>query len=375
MQPPDDATNPRGDGLETAIQARLDALEAGNTRRGTRTALDRFATYLRRERGVDDLEDLDVQDCRRWAQALRRDVHDDERLAASTAQQYYARVRASCTWWVEDGRLDTNPAKRKRAESELPEDTTEPDRQSWSSDQREQLLRHTDRAVDEVLDEKADDEADVDDQLQAYRDRALAYLLAWSGVRGAEVLRDPSDKKRDGVQWRDVDGDGVLRLLGKTRKREAAPLRDPVQTRLSRWQRVLDPPSEDWPVFPVLNKGALRRDIEERVDDLDLASDASVRERLNVYVDEGLVPPALSTNGGRGVMQRLSEAAEVDVDEGYLQPHGGRRGLGDQIYEKNPVAAQDTLRHESIETTNKAYREKRQAERASQLDEMFSTNE
>lgn len=359
-----------GGELEGAIQARLDALEAGNSRRSTRTALERFETFLQCERAVDSLDDLDVQDCRRWAQQLRRDVHED-RLAGSTAQQYYARVRASCTWWVEDGRLDANPAKRKRAESELPEDTTEPRRQSWSSAQREQLLRETDRIVDVVQDERAEGDASGDDLLQAYRDRALAYLLAWSGVRGAEILRDPMDEKRDGVTWGDVRHEGVLRLLGKTRKREAAPLREPVRNRLDRWQRVLDPPNDEWPIFPPLSKGALRHDLEERTPDLDLASDTSVRGRLNVYAERGLVPPAASTNTGRMVMQRLSEAADVDVDEGYLQPHGGRRGLGDEIYDHDPVAAQDTLRHESIETTNRAYREKKQAQRAGQLDELF----
>jgi integrase len=371
MEPPDDSPNPHPSRLDEAVRDRLDALEAGNTRRATATALDYFADFLRSERGVDTLEDLTVQDCRRFAQQLRRDVHDDE-FAATTAQQYYARVRATCTWWVEDERLATNPAKAKRAQAELPEDTANRTRQSWSPAQRKQLLRYTDRRVDEVLDEAADD-AGTDDEavLLAYRDRALAYLLAWSGVRGAEILRDPVDDKRTGITWADIDPEGVVHLLGKTREREVAPLRDPVQRRLARWKEVLDPPTEEWPVFPPLSKGTLCQTLSEAEGRVDLDSSASVRARFDACSALDVVPPAVGTNTGRQVMQRLTAAADIDVDEGYLEPHGARRGLGDAIYDQDPVAAQDTLRHKSIETTNEAYREKQQAERARQLDEMF----
>lgn len=362
--------SPGGVTLDAAIEDRLEALEAGNSRRATRTALERFASFLRRERAVHRVDELDAQDCRRWAQQLRRDVHDGA-ISGSTAQQYYARVRASCTWWFEDERIDTNPAKAKRAQDELPEDTTRPERQSWSREQREQLLRTADRLVDESQDDHADGDAVIDDVLRAHRDRTLAYLFAWSGVRGGEVLRDPMDDERDGVTWLDVDDSGVLELLGKTRQQESAPLRRPVLVRLDRWRRVLDPPSDDWPVFPQLSKGVLRSHLERERPEADLEPGASVRERLDALAAHGVVPAAISTNAGRSVMQRLSRAADVDVEEGYLRPHGGRRGLGGEIYDEDPVVAQDTLRHESIETTNEAYREKNQAQRAARLDEMF----
>ena len=48
------------------------------------------------------------------------------------------------------------------------------------------------------------------------RDRALASLLAYSVVWGAEILRDPNDKRRSGLRWRDVDLEaGMLVALGK----------------------------------------------------------------------------------------------------------------------------------------------------------------
>lgn len=45
--------------------------------------------------------------------------------------------------------------------------------------------------------------------------------------------------------------------------------------------------------------------------------------------------PALTTEGARRVMQRLCEAAEVDVDEGYLKLHGSRRGMGELLYKRD----------------------------------------
>ena len=41
--------------------------------------------------------------------------------------------------------------------------------------------------------------------IKELRERALASLLAYSGVRGAEVLRDPNGERRGGIRWRDLD--------------------------------------------------------------------------------------------------------------------------------------------------------------------------
>lgn len=382
-----DTDETRGRNPETAlgpaIQARLDSIEADHTRRAMRTALEAFASYLRRERGVDDLAELSVVDCRRFAQHLRersRLPEDDaDHLSAATANQYYARVRASCTWWVEDERLATNVAKPRRATAELPEDTSEPERQTWTPEQRELLLRHTDDVVDETLDALADGDDDTteDDELRVFRDRALAYVLAWTGARGAEVLRDPADDERDGLTWGDVDPDGTLALLGKTRTRERAPLPEPVRRRLVRWRTVLSPPDDDWPVFPQLSKGHLSRTLAAATgEEPGYDSDASVRERLDAFAGRGVAPPAISTNAGRNVMQRLTEAADLEVEGGYLKPHGGRRALGDTLWEvEDPAAAQDALRHRSPETTQEAYREKQQADLAGQIDDAISGDE
>jgi integrase len=67
-------------------------------------------------------------------------------------------------------------------------------------------------------------------------------------------------------------------------------------------------------------------------------------------------------------MQRLTDAADIDVEEGYLQLHGGRRGLGDLLYRQDRGHAQDILRHDDLSTTQAAYQHIDAEERREQLD-------
>jgi integrase len=53
--------------------------------------------------------------------------------------------------------------------------------------------------------------------------------------------------------------------------------------------------------------------------------------------------------------RRLTDASEIDVDEGYLLPHGARRGMIGEVYKRNRGEAQDLGRHKSMETTQEAY--------------------
>ena len=48
---------------------------------------------------------------------------------------------------------------------------------------------------------------------------------------------------------------------------------------------------------------------------------------MEVLHEHGIAPPALSKNGARSTMRRLCNAADADIDQEYLKPHGGRRGL------------------------------------------------
>jgi len=49
-------------------------------------------------------------------------------------------------------------------------------------------------------------------------------------------------------------------------------------------------------------------------------------------LDENVRPPSITTDGVRTILQRLSEAAEIEITHpkhDYLAPHGGRRGMGE----------------------------------------------
>ncbi|WP_394340754.1 hypothetical protein [Natrinema sp. CBA1119] len=86
---------------------------------------------------------------RAYAQELRKRVRNGE-FAASTANTYYATVRACLSWAVEDGLIDTNPAAATRATKELPENTTEPDRQFWTPEDVQALFAHLSQRIDEA---------------------------------------------------------------------------------------------------------------------------------------------------------------------------------------------------------------------------------
>lgn len=82
-----------------------------------------------------------------------------------------------------------------------------------------------------------------------------------------------------------------------------------------------------------------------------------VATSMEVLREHEVAPPALSKNGARSLMKRLCDAADIDIDGEYLKPHGGRRGLGSDLYAQDAELAQELLRHESIETTRESYPE------------------
>ncbi|WP_227133121.1 tyrosine-type recombinase/integrase [Halorubellus salinus] len=353
--------------LEDAVAARVRRLEAGNYRRNNELVLDAFVAF-QRARGVETLEAVSATDCRRYAQHLADRVRDDD-LAASSANTYYDVVRAFLGWCVRDGRIPENPADTLRATEDLPTDSGDADRQYWWPEEREAMFAALDAAVDEAND-AAGDAAGTDgsrratwDQLKAQRDRALFYTLGLSGARGAEVLRDPDDARRNGITWGDVDFDaGVVRVFGKTREHQTMQVMTPALERLERFRALLAPPSADWPVFVSLHRPSLYATLREELGARGWREDR-IEDRLDadgplaLARKEDVTPRAISLQGARSMMQRRCEAADVDVDGEYLKPHGGRRGLGHQLYSEKAELAQEVLRHESVTTTHESYRE------------------
>ncbi|WP_254544914.1 tyrosine-type recombinase/integrase [Halomarina pelagica] len=372
MEPDEGDATPRKTPVETAIQQYLDSVEAGNSRKNFASTLATWRTWLREERGVTDLEDLDVLDCRRYARHLKKQARDGD-LKASTATTYYAYVRAFLTFCVADELLDTNPAKAKRATDELPEDLGDADRQFWREKERRAIMRYVDERVDHALDEEADMSRE-----RAFRDRAIVYLLGLSGVRGAEVFAEPSDDKRNGITWGDVQLDsGAVRVLGKSREYEYAQLPERAATALERYRTVLDPPTDEWPVFPSGHIPSKYRAVREQLTREGVSDDEieTILERSDIETvlrEHEIIPPALSTNGARNLMKRLCDDADLDVDGDYLKPHGARRGLGHELYASGHAElAQSALRHASIETTHESYSDIQAAETAKQVDDLL----
>ena len=367
MHPPQSGSPPGKNDLKTAIHERLKGIESGKYRANTEHILLEFAQWLHEEREIDSLDELSSTDCRRYAQHLREQVRSDEQaLSASSANTYYAYVRAFLGWCVRDGRIDTNPAAQNQATEELPEDSDRPDRQFWKKRDRKALLAFVDQRVDESFEE----DSNVP-QHRAYRDRALVYVLALSGVRGAEVFNAPEDERRNGLQWSDVDHEnGTLEVLGKSREYQHVPLPERVRTALERYRRVADPPRNDGFVFPTEHapsKYAVVRDQLENGNEL--LEETDVDELIR---EHEIRVPSISTAGARNLMQRLCEEAGLDIDGEYLKPHGGRRGLGHELYlNGHAELAQAALRHSSIETTHEAYSDIQAKETATRVDEVL----
>jgi len=71
----------------------------------------------------------------------------------------------------------------------------------------------------------------------------------------------------------------------------------------------------------------------EQSETIDERRDEYARNIL-LALNEDIRPPSITTDGARSILQRLSTAAEIDVDHpkhDYLVHHGGRRGMGEVL--------------------------------------------
>ena len=335
----------------------------GNYRRNCARALRAFFEYLNTEDMNPPAEagHLDESHFRNFARYLSIEgwltprgepKQSDETsftdtISPATMQTYYAMVSAWCGWCVREGILSTHYAARDAATEPLPEDDdgSVRDQQTWSQHQRDTITSYTDHLVSQALDD-VDRAADAVKQL---RDRAFVYVLAFSGVRGGEILRDPNDPDRDGLRWKDVNLDQEhIWVVPKKRgsSLDDRPLTPKPVPGLERLQSALEPP-EEWPVFPSLAwptlYGDLRSGAPDHLSDDDAESaldDADGRGDLfDLYRDWDVTPTAMHTGSGRNTLQRLCENLNDDEDfvgeldfsgskHDYLAPHGARRGVG-----------------------------------------------
>lgn len=363
--------------LEAFVRSKQKGPDSGNYQRNARRVIREWIEWLAaHEDSVATFDRLQISHMRQYARHLKERV-DNGDLAGSTANTYWNYIAAFLGWCVYEEHIAENPARKRRAEQELPNKRPQQDRQQfWSRADRNALLAHLDERAHTAVDEQGLDAT------QELRDRALASLLAYSGVRGGEVLRDHNDERRGGVRWHDVDLDaGMLVVLGKSQTDEEAPLPPQACDPIDRLQQALRPATADWPVFPTLHRPTLSRTARTALADAGYSTpeiEATLDEHdwMALCREHEIVPPALTTTGGRTVMRRVCEAADISLDgaHDYLTPHGGRRGAGDVLYREDPVLAQTALRHRSIETTKDSYSYIEAGETASRAGEIFEVD-
>ncbi|WP_306061186.1 tyrosine-type recombinase/integrase [Natronococcus wangiae] len=368
MEHTDFGANTTENALETVID---DFLASGNKSGNYRESLERVLTQWRErleDRGVETVEQISKRNMASYAQYLSRRVDAgksrevDGGISAATAWTYYDYVSAFLSYCVRWEYLEENPAQKGIATDELPPRPKKKsgDQQFWSAEDRKALVQYADQRAHGAVDEKGFD------ALEELRDRALVYVLAYSGVRGGEILSDPRDDRRNGLRWKDVDlENNQLIVLGKNQQREEVQLPKQSHNPLERLKKALEPASLEWPVFVSSHAPSLYSNLPDD-------ADPSAGEPLELQRQHGVVPPSLSTNGGRSVLKRLCDDAEIDVDGDYLKPHGARCGVGEAIYdERGASAAQRVLRHADPRTTSQMYAHKEASELAEEASEVF----
>jgi integrase len=334
----------------------------GNYRRNAARDLKRSAEWAAGDRGGDNwtgtvpndidcdltFEDFDERLFREYA----RHLSGDRGLKQNTVQTYYRYISAWCGWCVNEGYLEAHYAQRASAMAPLPEDDGRKpgDQQAWTSEQRHTLTRHVDERARDAVEAYTTLPEDTDslgkqraryEALKAARDRALVFVLAYTAVRVGELLRDPNDPRRRGVRWEDLSlEDGSMDVYRKKQQWDAASLPDPVTSPLRSYRQLMDPPTERWPVFPTFDQRTLAEIVREELAERGERPEAITEYReeyardLLLALDHDVRPPSITTDCARSLLQRLSEAAEIDIDHpkhDYLAPHGGRRGMGEVL--------------------------------------------
>jgi len=341
------------------------------------------------DKGVTTLDGISARHMGRYASYLSRRV-DARRadssvgITASTAWQYYQLVSAYLSYCREWEYIDSNPANMQRVKNKMPDkpSQTSRDQQFWSSEQREALVEY----IDVTARDAVSDDVSSRNTWNALRNRALVHIIGYTGVRGAEVLASPTDDRRTGLSWDRINFDNhTLTVYGKSQKEEMAPLTTKPVTPLKQWYQLLDPPRDEWPVFPTFHLATLRDHAREQLVSIG-ASDETITTVtgrshpaiIEEYRERELTLPAVTTSGGRNILKRLSEAANVDCSDdpkSYLTLHGARRGVGEAYYDGVGFAeAQRVLRHQDPATTSKMYSHKEASELSKTGSELFDNS-
>ncbi|UOO96932.1 phage integrase SAM-like domain-containing protein (plasmid) [Halococcus dombrowskii] len=348
--------------------------ESGNYRQDAGRELDRFVGFLSsHEESPTTFDELESGHLREYARHLTR-----QGWTAGTVRTYYAYISAFCGWAVREGHLAENVAQRRNATEPIPDDGGHKsgDQQAWSAEDRRQLTTFVDEQASTAIDNVGEDREAA---IKTCRDRALVYLLSYSGVRGAEILRDRSDKRRQGLRWDDVHlEDRYATVFAKKQRLDDRSLPNPVIHPLQMYQKVLDAPSESWPVFPSFHRPTLSQQVTDALDHRGYTNTEIEEMRTNhslieLCVKYDIEPPSITTDAGRHVLKRLCEEAGIELDDGeeYLMPHGARRGAGEVLVRTSGHAAAARALDNSEEVVREHYSHIEAGELADQMTSAF----
>jgi integrase len=348
--------------------------ESGNYRQDAGRELGRFVDFLaEHEDAPTTFADLDSGHLREYARHLAR-----QGWTAGTVRTYYAYVSAFCGWAVREGHLAENVAQRRNATEPIPDDGSHKsgDQQAWSTEDRQQLTAFVNEQTSAAIDNVGEDREMA---IRACRDRALVYLLSYSGVRGAEVLRDRSDERRQGLRWEDVHlADRYATVFAKKQRLDDRSLPKPAIHPLQMYQKVLDAPSENWPVFPSFHRPTLSQRVTDVLNarghtDAEIEEIRTDRSLIEVCLELDVSPPSMTTDAGRHVLKRLCEEAGIELDdsEEYLMPHGARRGAGEVLVRTSGHAAAARALDNSEEVVREHYSHIEAGELADQMTSAF----
>ena len=348
--------------------------ESGNYRQDAGRELGRFVDFLAdHEDIVTTFEELDSGHLREYARHLAR-----QGWTAGTVRTYYAYISAFCGWAVREGHLAENVAQRRNATEPIPDDGGHQsgDQQTWSAEDRQHLTAFVDEQASTAIDEIGEDRRAA---IKACRDRALVYLLSYSGVRGAEVLRDRSDERRQGLRWEDVNlEDRYVTVFAKKQRLDDRGLPEPALYPLRMYQKVLDAPSGSWPVFPSFHRPTLsKRLIEGLTDsgytDSEIEELRADRSQIEACTEFDITPPSMTTDAGRHVLERQCDQAGIELGDNhdYLTPHGARRGAGEVLVRTSGHAAAARALDNSEEVIREHYSHIEAGDLADQMTDAF----
>ncbi|MGN8216386.1 tyrosine-type recombinase/integrase [Halococcus salifodinae] len=348
--------------------------ESGNYRQDASRELGRFVDFLAdHEDVVTTFDGLESGHLREYARHLAR-----QGWTAGTVRTYYAYISAFCSWGVREGHLPENVAQRRNATEPIPDDGGHKsgDQQAWSAEDRQQLTSFVDEQTHTAIDEIGEAREAA---IKACRDRALVYLLSYSGVRGAEVLRDRGDERRQGLYWEDVDlEDRYATVFAKKQRLDDRGLPQPVLHPLQMSQKILDAPSENWPVFPSFHRPTLSECLTDGLTargytETEIEELRADRSQIEVCIEFDVTPPSMTTGAGRHVLKGLCDEAGIELGDvhDYLMPHGARRGAGEVLVRTSGHAAAARALDNSEEVVREHYSHIEAGELADQMTNAF----